>query len=57
MRRQRPAGLLPAVDAVAEALPFDDDSFDAAMAIMTVHQWPQVERVCASSGGSAAARW
>jgi SAM-dependent methyltransferase len=44
MRRQRPAGLLPAVDAVAEALPFDDNSFDAAMAIMTVHQWPRVDQ-------------
>src|SRR5688572_11741875 len=38
MRAQRPPGR-PAVDAVAEALPFDDDSFDAAMAMITVHQW------------------
>ncbi len=29
-----------AVDAVAESLPFDDASIDAAMAIFTVHQWP-----------------
>ncbi len=29
----------PAVDATAEALPFDDDSFDAAMAMITIHQW------------------
>jgi SAM-dependent methyltransferase len=29
----------PAIDAVAEHLPFDDDSFDAAMASVTVHQW------------------
>ena len=43
MRAQRPAGR-PAVDAVAEALPFDDDSFDAAMAMITVHQWSDLER-------------
>ncbi len=31
---------MPAIDAVAEALPFDDDAVDAAMAMLTVHQWP-----------------
>jgi SAM-dependent methyltransferase len=36
MRAQR---ALPAVDAVAEALPFDADAFDAAMAMITIHQW------------------
>lgn len=40
MRAQRPAHLPPAVDATADALPFDDDAFDAAMATITVHQWP-----------------
>ncbi len=40
MRAQRPAHLVPALDATAESLPFDDDSFDAAMAMMTIHQWP-----------------
>ena len=41
MRARRPASRLPpAVDAVAERLPFDADSFDAAMAMVTVHQWP-----------------
>ena len=40
MRAQRPASLPPAIDAVAERLPFDEDSFDAAMAMITVHQWP-----------------
>ncbi len=44
MRRQRPAHLAPAVDAVAEALPFPDGSFDAAMAMVTIHQWPDAER-------------
>ena len=43
MRAQRPVER-PAVDAVAEALPFDDDSFDAAMAMITVHQWSDLER-------------
>jgi hypothetical protein len=42
MRAQRPQGAAPAVDATAERLPFDDDSFDAVMAIMTVHQWQEV---------------
>ncbi|MFI6445937.1 class I SAM-dependent methyltransferase [Kitasatospora sp. NPDC050543] len=40
MRRQRPAHLAPAIHAVAEALPFDDDAVDAAMAMVTLHQWP-----------------
>lgn len=40
MRAQRPAHRVPAIDAVAERLPFDDVSFDAAMAMVTVHQWP-----------------
>ncbi len=39
MRAQRADDLAPVVDAVAEALPFADDSFDAAMAIFSVHQW------------------
>lgn len=37
MRAQRPPRAAPAVDAAAEDLPFDDDTFDAAMAIMTIH--------------------
>jgi len=40
MIAQRPAGAAPAVRASAEALPFADDSFDAAMAVLTVHHWP-----------------
>ncbi len=39
MRAQRPRHRAPAIDASAESLPFDDASFDAAMAIVTVHQW------------------
>lgn len=39
MRSQRLAGLVPAVDAVAESLPFPDDHFDASMTTFSVHQW------------------
>lgn len=39
MRAQRPAHLPEAVNATAEALPFADDSFDAAMTTFSVHQW------------------
>jgi ubiquinone/menaquinone biosynthesis C-methylase UbiE len=44
MIAQRPAGSAPVVQASAEALPFDDDSFDAASfddagAIITVQHW------------------
>jgi SAM-dependent methyltransferase len=44
MRAQRPAHLAPAIDAVAEALPLDDQSVDAAMATVTVHQWPDAAK-------------
>src|SRR5260221_4267863 len=40
MRAQRPAGAAPCVAATAERLPFEDQSFDAAMAFSTVHHWP-----------------
>jgi SAM-dependent methyltransferase len=39
MRAQRPAGAAPAICARAEALPFDDDAVDAAMACVTIHHW------------------
>jgi SAM-dependent methyltransferase len=39
MRAQRPSYLAPALVATAEALPFDEDAFDAAMAIATIHHW------------------
>ncbi len=42
MLAQRPAGAAPAVRAVAEALPFPGHSFDAALAILTVHHWADV---------------
>jgi len=44
MRAQRPAHLTPAVDAVAGKLPLDDQTFDAAMALLTVHQWPDLAK-------------
>lgn len=40
MRAQRRAGAAPCVAAAAESLPFEDQAFDAAMAISTVHHWP-----------------
>jgi SAM-dependent methyltransferase len=39
MRAQRLAGAAPCVAAAAESLPFEDQSFDAAMAFSTVHHW------------------
>ena len=39
MRSKRPPDAPPCVAAVAERLPFGDRSFDAAMAIATVHHW------------------
>jgi len=39
MRAQRPAGAAPAIAGRAEALPFDEEAFDAAMACVTIHHW------------------
>lgn len=44
MRAERPAHPPEAIDAVAEALPFLDQGFDASMAISTIHQWPDLKR-------------
>jgi SAM-dependent methyltransferase len=43
MIAQRPEGAAPAVLGAAERLPFPDDSFDAAMAILTLHHWDDVD--------------
>lgn len=43
MIAQRPAGAAPVVQASAEALPFAEDSFDAAMAVLTAHHWADLE--------------
>jgi SAM-dependent methyltransferase len=39
MLAQRPPGSAPAVRALAEALPFPDDAFGAAMGVLTIHHW------------------
>ena len=39
MLRQRPLDAPPAVQASAEAIPFGDDAFDAALAVLTMHHW------------------
>jgi len=44
MIAQRPADAAPCVRAAAEALPFADASFDAAMAILTIHHWSDWRR-------------
>lgn len=44
MIRQRPPDAAPVVQATAEALPFPVASFDAAMAILTLHHWSDLRR-------------
>lgn len=40
MREQRPTGAAPCVVAAADSLPFTDQYFDAAMAVLSDHHWP-----------------
>jgi SAM-dependent methyltransferase len=42
IRRRSPAAA-EAIQASADRLPFDDRSFEASMAILTVHHWPDKE--------------
>jgi SAM-dependent methyltransferase len=44
MRSQRGAEKVPAIDATAEDLPFEDGSFDASMATFTIHQWKDLRK-------------
>ena len=45
MRAQRQrAQKVPAIIGTADSLPFDDHSFDASMAIVTVHHWPDIQK-------------
>lgn len=44
MISQRQLGTAPVLRAVAEHLPFADGTFDAAMAIITIHHWVDLER-------------
>lgn len=39
MIKQRPPATAPCIRATAERLPLPDQSFDAAMAILTIHHW------------------
>src|SRR5262245_61866588 len=41
---QRGTGAAPVVQSVAERLPFRDAAFDAALAVLTVHHWPDPSR-------------
>jgi len=47
MIAQRASDAAPAVQASAEELPFEDDSFDAAMAVLTLHHWSDWQAGCA----------
>lgn len=47
MVAQRPPQAGPVVLAHAEALPFAGRTFDAAMAVLTIHHWVDPERGCA----------
>ena len=56
MIRQRARDAAPAVRARAEALPFRDASFDAALAILTLHHWPDRARGLAELARAARRR-
>ena len=43
MIRKRSSSTARVIQASADCLPFDDDAFDASMAILTVHHWPDKE--------------
>jgi SAM-dependent methyltransferase len=47
MIAQRAPDTAPVVQAGAEDLPFEDDSFDAAMAVLTLHHWSDWRAGCA----------
>lgn len=45
MRSQRQKSQrVPALIGTADSLPFDDNSFDASMAMVTVHHWPNISK-------------
>ncbi len=44
MIRQRNASAASTIQGYAEDLPFDDNSFDASMAVLTIHHWTDKEK-------------
>jgi len=45
MRSQRMNnGKAPAIIGTADALPFDENAFDASMAVVTIHHWPDIQK-------------
>lgn len=44
MLRQRSVSAAPAVQASADRLPFRSDACDAALAVLTIHHWPDPQR-------------
>jgi SAM-dependent methyltransferase len=44
MIAQRPADAAPAIEAVVEDLPLEDDSIDAVMGVFTMQHWSDVDR-------------
>jgi ubiquinone/menaquinone biosynthesis C-methylase UbiE len=45
MRAQRKEnGKVPAIIGTADNLPFDDHVFDASMAMVTIHHWPDIRK-------------
>jgi SAM-dependent methyltransferase len=56
MIRQRAPDAAPAVRALASALPFRDASFDAALAVLTIHHWPDRARGLAELARAARRR-
>lgn len=45
MRKERVnANKVPAIIGTADSLPFDNDSFDASLATLTIHHWPDLEK-------------
>jgi SAM-dependent methyltransferase len=43
MIAQRPAGAAAAIEGVAESLPLEDNSVDAAMGVLTIHHWNDLD--------------
>ena len=43
MAAQRPAGMAPVAITDASRIPLPDDAVDAALAVLTIHHWPDLE--------------